>query len=197
MEHVYISIEHRGVICISIEHLSFFNSSYLCSSECDIISRWQFFMSRYIFVHQVFRIQVRFLYIYVKTIYSLSMSSDIFSCQVYVQNFIHQERLVTSSGLTTGESGNWTQERQHRGGQFLHSQRRRVFRKYLVYFQSMQRMPGGAWWRPSWVLIEKTRTVWRNITCHVSTQNRITSWPRGSQMRHRATFERPTIKHFQ
>ena len=42
-----------------------------------------------------------------------------------------------------------------------------------------------------WVVIEKTRTVWRNITCHVSTHKRITSWPRGSQMRYRVTFERP------
>ena len=121
----------------------------------------------------------------------LAIKCFFFSCQFTCIIFIHQEGLVTSSGLTTGESGNRPQEKQHGGGQFLHSQRGRVFRKYLVYFQSMHRMPGCARWRPSWVIIEKNRTVWRNITCHVSTHNRITSWPRGSQMRHRATFERP------
>ena len=54
--------------------------------------------------------------------------------------------------------------------------RGRVFRKYLVYFQSMHRMPGCARWRPSWVIIETTRTVWRNITCRASTHNRLMHW---------------------
>ena len=127
---------------------------YLCLSEYDKIAKWQFFMSRYIFLNQVFYIHGKFLYIHVKTIYSLSMrfaSYQMFflSCQFTCTIFIHQEGLVTSSGLTTGESGNRPQEKQHGGGQFLHSQRGRVFRKYLVYFQSMHRMPGCARWRPS------------------------------------------------
>ena len=34
----------------------------------------------------------------------------------------------------------------------------RVFRKYLVYFQSMHHMPGCArWWRPSWVQLSYYR----------------------------------------
>ena len=54
-----------------------------------------------------------------------------------------------SSGLTTGKPGNRQQEKQNGGGQFLHSQRGRVFGKYLVHFQSMHRMPGCGRWRPS------------------------------------------------
>ena len=114
-----------------------------------------------------------------------------FPFQYMCATFIHQEGLVMSSGLPTGESGNKLQQKQHGSWQFLHSQRWIVLSKYLLYFQSMHRMPGCARWRPSWVIIEKTRTVWRNITCHLSTHNRITSSPRDSQMRHRATFERP------
>ena len=45
----------------------------VCYAECDKIAKWQFFMSRYIFLNQVFYIHGKFLYIHVKTIYSLSM----------------------------------------------------------------------------------------------------------------------------
>ena len=72
-----------------------------------------------------------------------------FSCQFTCTIFIHQEGLVMSSGLTRGKSENRPQEKQHGGGQFLHSQRGRVFRKYLVHFRSMHRMPGYGRWRPS------------------------------------------------
>ena len=71
-----------------------------------------------------------------------------FSCQFTCTIFIHQGGLMMSSGLTTGKSGNRPQEKQPGGGQFLHSQRGRVFRKYLVHFQSMHRMPGCGRWRP-------------------------------------------------
>ena len=110
-------------------------------------------MSRFIFINQVFYFQGKFLYIHVKTIYSLSMQlascQIFFSCQFTCTIFIHLEGLVMSSGLTTGKSGNRPQEKQHGGGQFLHSQRGRLFRKYLVHFQSMHRMPGCGRWRPS------------------------------------------------
>ena len=45
----------------------------LCYAECDKIAKWQFFMSRHIFLNQVFYIHGKFLYIHVKKIYSLSM----------------------------------------------------------------------------------------------------------------------------
>ena len=102
----------------------------VCLSECDKIAKWQFFMSRYIFLNQVFYIHGKFLYIHVKTIYSLSMRLAsyqmffFFSCQFTCTIFIHQEGLVTSSGLTTGESGNRPQEKQHGGRQFTFITRR-------------------------------------------------------------------------
>ena len=109
-------------------------------------------MSRYIFVNQVFYFHGKFLYIHVKTICSLSMRlasyQFFFSCQFTCTIFMHQEGLMMSSGLTTGKSGNRLQEKQPGGGQLLHSQRGRVFRKYLVHFQSMHRMPGCGRWRP-------------------------------------------------
>ena len=63
---------------------------------------------------KVFYTHGKFLYIHVKTIYSLSMRLAsyqlfffFFSCQFTCTIFIHQEGLVMSSGLTTG--GVWEQ----------------------------------------------------------------------------------------
>ena len=48
--------------------------SFVCSSECDKKKKDdQCYTSRYIFIHQVLYIQVKFLNVYVKTINSLSM----------------------------------------------------------------------------------------------------------------------------
>ena len=94
--------------------------NFVCYAECDKIANWQIFMSRYIFLNQVFYIHGKFLYIHVKKIYSLSMrlasyQMSFFLCQFTCTIFIHQEGLETSSGLTSGESGNRPQEKQHGG----------------------------------------------------------------------------------
>ena len=98
-------------------------SLYVCLSECDKIAKWQFFTSRYIFLNQVFYIHGKFLCIYMSKQF-IPCQCDLltmkcfffFACQFTCTIFIHQEGLVMSSGLTTGESGNRPQEKQHGGG---------------------------------------------------------------------------------
>ena len=120
----------------------------------------------------------------------LAIKCFFFSCQFTCTIFIHQEGLVMSLGLTTGESGNRPRRSNTAADNFFIPNAEEFFASILSIFSQCTASRGCARWRPSWVIIEKTRTVWRNITCHISTHNRITSWPRGSEMRHRATFER-------
>ena len=78
----------------------------VCLSECDKIAKWQFFMSRYIFLNQVFYIHGKFLYIHVKTVSSLSMRLAsyqvfFFSMSIYVHNFHTSRRTGDELGLET------------------------------------------------------------------------------------------------
>ena len=80
-------------------------------SECDKIAKWQFFLSRYIFLNQVFYIHGKFLYIHVKTIYSLSMRlasyQMFFFMSIYVHSFYTSRRTGDELGLDYG--GVWEQ----------------------------------------------------------------------------------------
>ena len=64
----------------------------------------------------------------------LAIKCFIFHVNLRAQFFMHQEGLVMSSGMTTGESGNRPQEKQHGGGQFLHSQAEEFFASILSIF---------------------------------------------------------------
>ena len=78
----------------------------VCLSECGKIAKWQFFLSRCIFLKQFFYIHGKFLYIHVKTIYSLSMrlaSYQMFFCMsIYVHNFYTSIRTGDYLGLDYG-----------------------------------------------------------------------------------------------
>ena len=116
----------------------------ICYAECDKIAKWQIFMSRYIFLSQVFYIHGKFLYIHVKNIYSLSMRLASYQMSFFYVNLRAQFLYIKKD---------WRRARAWLAGSLGTDRRRnnmaadncwRVFRRYLVYFPSMHRMPGCA-----------------------------------------------------
>ena len=76
----------------------------VCLSECDKMAKWQFFMSRYIFLNQVLNIHGKFLYIYMSKQFipcqcDLLAIKCFFFLSIYVHNFYTSRRTGDELGL--------------------------------------------------------------------------------------------------
>lgn len=162
----------------------------------------QFYVSRYIFRHQVVYIYVKF-YVYVKIISWQCIYSYMEPIFSYLCKNCHPMKLALFHTSRPGdkllidqEFGNLPREKQCGvSDEFLLS-KWRILLKYLVCIPPIYRIPGLKRWGPSWAFIGKNRLVRRNVLNDVLTRiNWNTSWSGTSQDWRRATYECSEANH--